>query len=149
MLRNVLAVLAAFFVGGLCVFAVEMMGHQVYRLPKGVDPNDMKQIAEYIKTAPIGSILFVLLAQSTGSFVGGVVTGLISRTSKTTVAVIYGVLGLIMAGLNLALIPHPLWFMVLSILLPIPLAVLGSRLGSKFVSSRSDVKSEAAIGHHI
>ncbi len=147
MLRNVLAVLAAFFVGGLCVFAVEMMGHQVYRLPEGVDPNDMKQIAEYIKTAPLGSILFVLLAQSTGSFVGGVVTGLISRVNKTTTAIFYGVLGLIMAGLNLALIPHPLWFVVLSILLPIPLAVLGSRLGSKFVSSEPTTSAEVAEGH--
>lgn len=139
MLRNVLAVLAAFFVGGLCVFTVEMIGHRVYPLPEGVDPSDMKQIAEYIKTAPLGSLFFVLLAQSTGSFVGGVVTGLISRVSKTTVAIFYGVLGLIMAGLNLALIPHPLWFAVLSVLLPIPLAVLGSRVGSKFVSSDSTV----------
>lgn len=147
MLRNVLAVLAAFFVGGLCVFAVEMIGHRVYPLPEGVDPNDMKQIADYIKTAPPGSILFVLLAQSTGSFVGGVVTGLISRVNKTTTAIFYGVLGLIMAGLNLALIPHPLWFAVLSILLPIPLAILGSRLASKSVSSESNATPEAADGH--
>jgi hypothetical protein len=34
-----------------------------------------------------------------------------------------------MAALNVYFIPHPAWFVVLSLLLPIPLALLGNVVG--------------------
>lgn len=136
MIRNIVAVIAAFITGGIAVFGIEALSHSFYPLPEGMDPSDMKQIAEYIKTAPIGPMVFVLLAQSAGSFVGGFVTGLISRSKQTVVAIVYGLLGLAMAALNLILVPvHPLWFAIASVILPIPLALVGSSLARKLFAS--------------
>lgn len=133
MVRNILAVVAGFIVGGLFVFAFEAIGHMIYPLPPGLDSSKPEMIAEYVRTAPIGAIMSVLAAQSAGSFFGGLVTGLIAVSRKQMVAVIYGVLALIMALINMIMISHPVWFMVLSVLLPIPLALLGSRVAGLFV----------------
>lgn len=137
MIRNVIAIVIAFFSGGIAVFLLETLGHTIYPLPDGVDPSDMKQIAEYVKTAPIGSILFVLLAQCGGSLTGGWVAGLIGTAKKLNLGMIYGFLALLMAGLNLILIPSPIWFIVLSLALPIPLAILGAKLSGRDKSNPS------------
>ncbi len=128
MVRNVLSVVLAFVIGGLAVFAVEKLGHTVYPVPAGLDPNNLEGLAEYVKTMPVGALLFVLAAQSAGSLIGGLVTGFVS-VAKFPTAMIYGVLALIMAALNAFAIPHPIWFTIVSLVLPIPLALLGSRIG--------------------
>ncbi|HNU08416.1 MAG TPA: hypothetical protein PKO33_11670, partial [Pyrinomonadaceae bacterium] len=71
MVRNVLSVVLAFVIGGLAVFAVEKLGHTVYPVPAGLDPNNLEGLAEYVKTMPVGALLFVLAAQSAGSLIGG------------------------------------------------------------------------------
>src|SRR5215204_2219749 len=144
MVRNILAVIVAFIGGGIFVFSVEAIGHVVYPLPAGLDMSKPDTIAEYVKNAPIGAILFVLLAQSAGSLGGGFIAGLISRGNRQRVAIIYSVLALLMACLNLWLIPHPLWFIALSIALPVPLALVGSHIGSSFVSEGYGAESPAA-----
>ncbi len=70
MIRNILSVIVAFFIGGLCVFAVEKIGHMSYPVPNSTDFEVLKS---YYLTAPAGAFLFVLLAQSAGSIVGGLV----------------------------------------------------------------------------
>lgn len=131
MVRNIVAVIGGFVGGGIFVFLLESIGHQVYPVPEGLDISKPDAIAEYVSKAPVGAILFVLLAQSAGSFFGGLITGLIA-IAKVPTAIIYGFLGLAMAGLNAYLIPHPLWFLVPSLLLPIPLALLGSNCSKYF-----------------
>jgi hypothetical protein len=131
MVRNILGVIAGFFVGGIFVFLLEWIGHQVYPLPAGVDMTNTAAIVEYMKTAPLGAFLAVLVAQSAGSLFGGLITGLIT-IAKNTCAIIYGVLALIMAAINVFMIPSPIWFSVLALLLPIPLALLGSRVAGMF-----------------
>lgn len=138
MLRNVVAVIAAFIGGGLIVFAFESMGHLIYPVPKGLDVSNPKAIGDYIATAPVGAILSVVIAQSAGSWVGGLITGL-TATAKFPTAFIYGVLALIMAGLNAYLIPHPTWFKVLSLLLPIPLSILGSHCAKWMLGKKRSV----------
>ncbi|XZE20522.1 hypothetical protein SH449x_000396 [Pirellulaceae bacterium SH449] len=129
MFRNILAIILAFFIGGLCVLTLETVGHRIYPVPSELDANDMEQVAQYVSSAPVGALLFVLLAQSAGSFAGGLVTAIVGGSRLWLLAIIYGVLALLMAGLNVILIPHPLWMTTLALVLPIPLSLLGSRAG--------------------
>ena len=129
MIRNIIAVVVAFVVGGIFVMGLEMLGHKIYPIPEGMDRNDFKRIAEYVKTASIGALLFVLLAQSAGSFMGGLVTALIAASHHRLLALIYGVLALVMASITVIMIKHPTWMTVAALALPIPLALLGSMIG--------------------
>jgi hypothetical protein len=134
MVRNILGVIAGFITGGIFVTLFEWIGHQIYPIPANINPSDMASLGEYVKNAPLGALISVIVAQSMGSFFGGLVTGLIT-IAKNVTAWIYAVLALIMAGLNAFLIPHPVWFVVISLLLPIPLALLGSRVSGMFAKS--------------
>lgn len=141
MVRNILAVILAFLGGGVCVLTLETFGHRLYPLPEGLDTNDLEQIAQYVSTAPIGALLFVLLAQSAGSFAGGMITAIVGGSRLWLLAFIYGVVALFMAGLNVILIPHPIWMMTMALVLPIPLAVLGSRAGQLLKPQRVAVQA--------
>lgn len=131
MVRNILGVIAGFIVGGIFVNLFQWVGHQIFPIPANINQSDLASLGEYTKTAPLGALVAVIVAQTLGSFFGGLVTGLIA-IAKNTTAWIYGVLALLMAGLNAFLLPHPIWFVVVSLLLPIPLALLGSRVAGTF-----------------
>lgn len=130
MVRNILTVVCAFILGGIAVFSFEALGHVTYPLPDDLDTTNYEQLAAYVKAAPAGALAFVLLAQSAGSIVGGAVCGFFGRSNSTLLSIVYGVLALGMASLNLILIPHPLWMIVASLALPIPLSVIAGKLVS-------------------
>ncbi|MBK7707658.1 MAG: hypothetical protein IPJ30_18395 [Acidobacteria bacterium] len=131
MLKNMLSVVAAFIIGGICVFAIEKIGHAVYPVPAGLDILRPETIIEYVKNAPVGALLFALAAQCFGAFIGGFVTALIA-IAKFPMAMTYGGLILFFALMNLIVVPHPYWFMALALLLPVPLALAGSSFGQLF-----------------
>lgn len=137
MVKSILTVIAAFILGGIAVFCFETVGHSVYPIPKDLDTTNYEQLGAYVKTAPLGALLFVLLAQSAGSTVGGAVCGFFGHSRATLLSIIYGVLALVMASLNLIMIPHPMWMIIASIALPIPLSVIAGQFTSKLVSKPS------------
>jgi hypothetical protein len=132
MLKNMLSVVAAFIVGGIFVFTIEKTGHAVYPVPAGLDILRPETIVEYVTNAPVGALLFALAAQCVGAFIGGLVTALIA-VAKFPMTMTYGVLITFFALMNIYVIPHPYWFAALALVLPIPLALAGSRFGQLFV----------------
>ncbi len=133
MVKNILIVIAAFILGGIAVFSFETLGHSVYPIPKDLDTTNYEQFGAYVKTAPLGALLFVLIAQSAGSIVGGAVCGFFGRSRAALLSIIYGILALVMASLNLIMIPHPMWMIIASIALPIPLSVIAGQVASRLV----------------
>jgi hypothetical protein len=112
--------------GTIVIFLLEVVGHQVYPFPPGLDPNNHQALAEFMKTAPIGAWLFVLLAYAAGSFVAGASGTRIGR--KPWIGWINGGLMMVLGGIGLTMVPHPVWFMVVSLSLYLPCAWLGARL---------------------
>jgi hypothetical protein len=127
---NVLSAMAAFAIAGILVMAVEASGNPVCPLRAGLDPGDWQPLKEYIQVALLDVFLFVLLAHSDGLLAGGSVFGLLSGPPLTRFAVSYGILALIMAGLTLIAIPHPIWIAILSLVLPIPLSLPSPRIAT-------------------
>lgn len=127
MIRNILAVIFGFIFSFFLVFEIESIGHIFYPPPEGFDLGKPETIPVYVKNVSLGTLISVLTAQCCGSFCGGFVTGLISK-AKTIPALVFGFLALIMALLNIFIIPHPIWFVILAVLLPIPLSILGNKL---------------------
>jgi hypothetical protein len=46
-------------------------------------------------------------------------------------SLVYGILALGMASLNLILLPHPLWMIVASLALPLPLSMAAAKIASR------------------
>ena len=124
-MRYILAVIVGLVIGNMAIMGLHYLGMVFYPLPEGTDMNDMKAIAEYISIAPLGSLLFVMLAHIGGTFIAGISTALVSKN----IIPIYIIGGFFtLAGIyNLYMLPHPLWFNI-EVILYFPAAIYSYKL---------------------
>ncbi len=131
MFKNVLSVVAGIMVAFMLIAGIEMLSHQIYSLPKNIDPNDKEAMKNFIHEIPAGALAMILLAYTVGSFGGGLITGLIASEKRIQMGITTGVVLLILGISNLIMIPHPLWFSIASLVLYIPAAYTGVLLSLK------------------
>ncbi len=115
MVRRILAVIGGIIAGSLTVAAVEMLGHYLYPLPAGMKSDDMEAMKEYISNAPFMALFFVIIAYALAALMVGFVSTKIANDGKNKYAIIGGVIFLIITIVNLAMLPTPIWFWVLGI----------------------------------
>lgn len=124
-LRFVLAILAGIVSGGIVVALVEAMGHFFFPPPDTLTPETF---CAYAETAPLMAFVFPLIAWAVGAVTAGIVAKLIYRVNNKA-AFIAGAVQLIFVLINFFVIPcHPYWMMIIGVLIPVPMAMLGSRL---------------------
>jgi hypothetical protein len=113
--------------GATLVGMVEGVGHILFPLPQGIDATDIESLKTNMDRIPVGSMLFVLLGWVIGSGSGSALAVWISR-STVVPGLIVG--GMLMAGgiATMAMLPHPVWFLVLGCLVFLPSAWLGAQL---------------------
>lgn len=134
-LRSILAVFAGLFVGFLAVLGGEMIGHHLYPPPVGLDIHDARSLSEAMKIMPSGAFVAVILAWAVGSFAGAWVAASIAAIGKTWHGLLIGALFLGIGVLNMLMIPHPAWVWAAGLLMPLPIAYLGSLLASRRVAT--------------
>ena len=124
--------LAAVFFGTVAGIVVilfwQLYINSLFPLPAGIKPDDTEAIKQILLNMPVNAFLLLLLAYATGSFVAGLVAALISKESKIQLALINGSILLVMGIVNLIRVPHPLWFIILSVLLYLPCSYLGAKV---------------------
>lgn len=127
MARKIIGVIAGLAVGVIVIYAVETLGHQLYPMPPGVDMENPEAMGAWIETLPAGAFAIILGAFIGGGFAGGAVATLIARDRPVPALIVGGLLTV--AGIaNVAMIPHPLWFTIVSVLVYLPAAWLGARV---------------------
>ena len=134
-IKRVLAVFVGIMVGGLAVWAVEMLGHYFYPPPANFDFSDKFALEAFITNAPFGSKLFIILGYALGSFVGGLITELIAQGKTLATPLITGTFLMIAGIINMTDIPHPLWMAITCIAVFIPFAYLGAIVVRKKLAS--------------
>ncbi len=128
MFRTILAIIFGFLVGNIAIMAFHYLGMLFYPLPEGIDMNNMEDMKQYVLTAPTGTLFMVMFAHLGGTFVGAIISGLISH--KKIVAYIIGALFTAVGGYNIFLLPHPWWFWI-EVFLYVPIAIIGVNLMNK------------------
>ena len=131
MIKNMLSIVAGIMVAFMLIAGIEMLSHQIYSLPKDIDPKDPEVMKNFMSHIPMGALLMILLAYTVGSFGGGIITGLIASEKRIQMGITTGVVLLILGISNLIMIPHPLWFSIASVLLYVPAAYAGVLLSFK------------------
>jgi hypothetical protein len=140
MARRVLSVFAGLMVGFLCVALIEAVSSRLYPLPAGVDVSDIEAFRAHVQTLPIMAFVLVLVAHVVGSFAAGFTCVSVSRQMWKTGPIIIGVLLLSAGVTNLVMIPHPVWFALVDILVFIPAALLGGLTASNVVQRRVEAE---------
>lgn len=128
MLRTVLATVAGVVVGAVLVALFDQLGNLIHPLPPGVDLGDKEALAAHIHAAPAAAMLAVLAGWAVGSLGGAWVAAKIAVRHRLGAALAVGALLLVAGIANLMMIPHPLWFGVVGVLVFLPAAWLGARL---------------------
>lgn len=130
-LRNVLAVLLGWFGGSVINMGLIQVGHSIFPI-ENLDPNNMEQLAEIMPTLSAEYFLFPFLAHAVGTFVGAALAAIIAANNKMKFA--YAIGGLFLLGgiaVNI-MIPGPMWFTALDILVAyIPMAYIGGKLATR------------------
>ena len=117
------------------IATVQLLGHAVYPPPTNVDFSNEDDARRMLATAPPGSLLFVVGAYVTGVFGGGLIAGLIARETPALFA--WAVGGFVLTGaiVNMYAIPHPLWFMIVTVVGIVAAAYATDRAASRLYAA--------------
>lgn len=129
-LRNFLAVIAGFLLGGLVNSGIVTIGPYLFGAPEGVDVSNLESIRENIELYKPEHFIGPILAHGLGTLVGAFITAKIVLSNKMVYGSIIGVLFLLGGITMVILIPEqPLWVKVVDLgLAYFPMSYLGVRL---------------------
>ena len=127
MLKIVMGIVAGLIAGVGIVMLVQRIGHAVYPPPPGLDPANLEQMKEVVAQLPVGAFLFVIASYVGGTLGGGWLAAAIAGQRRRLVAGVIAAFILLSALATMTMIPHPIWFMVTSVL---AIAVAGWFAGS-------------------
>jgi len=116
MIRNIAAVLAGVVTAFVLILVVEKLGHLIYPPPADLDFSDPEAIRPYMATLPFVALLFPMIAWVVGTFAGSLLASKIGTANPLLFAGIVGGLVLAATIANLIMIPHPVWFSIVSLI---------------------------------
>jgi len=125
--RNIGAGLAGVIIAVLSVWLVQKIGHAVYPPAEGLDLQDLGAMKAYVEALPIGALLFVIASYFVGTVVGTCAACAIGTMLPRVFAMLVACVMLVATGVNVAMIPHPVWFIALAVIA----IVVGAWLGTK------------------
>ena len=128
-LKLILGIFAGMLVFILCVAVIQFAGHALIPPPENASIATPEELAAYLSERPV-ALVPVLLGYVLGSLAGGFAAARIAGPRAMPAAVAIGVLGMVANFFNLQAIPHPLWFVIVSFLIFVPMAWLGGRLAA-------------------
>ena len=116
MIRNAAAIVVGIVTAFGLIWLIELLGHTIYPPPADLDFSDTEAIRPYIATLPVIALLFPMFAWFIGTFAGSLVGCYIGEARPLLFVGVVGGLVLAATIANLIVIPHPLWFSIISIL---------------------------------
>ncbi len=126
--RYVLPVVAGVMSGMILQVMGEKLIHMIYPTPAGLDLQNREAIAAYMSQVPPIEFVLLLLNYAICSFVAGAVATFVVGREQRLPAIIVGSLITLGEVMNVAMIPQPVWFSVLSLLSHLPLALLAFKV---------------------
>jgi hypothetical protein len=131
--KNILAVLAGYFVGSLINGGLIAVSGSIIPPPPGTDLSTAEGLKAAIGLFEPKHFVFPFLAHAVGTLAGAAVAAYIAASSKLAIAMVVG--ALFLAGglyVDLVMIPGPVWFTVLDLVAAyIPMAWLGWKLATR------------------
>ena len=118
--------------GGMILQALGEKGiHIVYPPPPGLNFTDKAAIAAYAAQTPTVVFVLILINYMVCALLSGVIATLVSGRKSVMPALIAGAIITLGGIFNVMMIPHPMWFAILSVLVYIPSAWLGYKLSMR------------------
>ena len=128
-IRNILAVIVAAFVGGAVNMALITISSSIIPPPEGVDVTTTEGLKASMHLFQPKHFIMPFLAHALGTFVGALLVALLAATHKVRFALAIGVLNLIGGIMAVLMLPSPLWFTTLDLVVAyLPMSFLAAKL---------------------
>lgn len=132
-MKNIFGIIGGLITAMIIFMLFEYFSKTLFPSPKNIDFADKIAMKSYIDALPVFAFLIILAGYAVGSFLCGFVIGTVSKTENTTLPVIAGLI-LTAGGIsNIFMIPHPVLFSILNIIIYIPMVLFGHRIGVRNV----------------
>lgn len=139
-MRNIAALLIGVIVGGVINMGIIMLGSSIIPPPPGVDASDVDSIAAGMHLFEAKHFITPFLAHALGTLVGALVAYVIAANNKLIMSLVVGIVSLLGGISAVFMIPSPMWFVALDLLLAyIPTAWLGGMIGQRLSGHREAV----------
>jgi len=128
--RKILAVIVAMVVAVAIFMIVEMINTMVVAPPSDAVMKDPAALREFMANGPVKAYVIVLIGYLIGSFAGGFIVTKMSRRESPglTLPIIVGALLSLGMVANILFLPgQPIWFVVASLIVFIPMSLFGHR----------------------
>ncbi len=131
-LKNVLAVIAGFAIGSIVNMALVNLSGQLIPPPAGSDVSTMAGLQATMHLFEPRHFLLPFLAHALGTLAGAAAAARIAGSRPLTFAMVIGALFFAGGAGAAAMLPAPLWFEALDLVLAyFPMAWIGWRLGAR------------------
>jgi ABC-type uncharacterized transport system permease subunit len=138
-LRTVLATLAGFVASFALVIGVEIFSNIVYPLPSDVS-HDHEAICRHVANYPAWVLTLVVGAWGLTAAIGTWISQKLGNVYSSSVLGLFLLGGV---GLNISMLPYPIWFkVVIMIVMPIA-AISGCRLAVPPTTKKLESRPEA------
>jgi hypothetical protein len=127
-MKKVFAMATGVVTGFVLVFIGDATTHSLSPVPKGLDYTNRADMRDYIASIPMYVLVIMVIFWLASSFLGSMMAARINRTDWKRTGLATGGILMAAAVLNLALLPHPLWMWIVTLIGYLPAAFLGSWL---------------------
>ena len=135
--RVLLAVVLGLVVGSVVNMGLIMVSGKVIPPPAGADVTTMEGLKASLHLFEAKHFVFPFLAHALGTLVGAVVATLLAPVRSAIPAYVVGGLFLLAGIANVVMLPAPVWFSAVDLLLAyLPAAWLGKVLAERMLQGR-------------
>jgi hypothetical protein len=107
------------------IFVMQFINYSLYPIDEGYNLNLDQQYADFVKYNPL-FLAGIWISNATGSFSGGALARLVRYDLSTKEASVIGLVLMVLGYLNMAAMPHPVWFWIISAFAFIPFSWYGA-----------------------
>ncbi len=127
--RGILAIILGILVGSIVNGVIILLSFKVFGAPEGINLFDAESFKANADKFTALNFVGTLLAHQLGTLAGAFVAALIAPGRKVIFAIAIG-LWFLLGGIYAATLVHaPIWFVAADIVLYIPMALIGAKLG--------------------
>ncbi|MBK6543956.1 MAG: hypothetical protein WAS55_13835 [Saprospiraceae bacterium] len=131
-LRNILAVVVGAILGSVVNMGFIMVSGSIIPPPDGADVTTMEGLKASMHLFQPKHFIFPFLAHAFGTFVGAFIAAKMAIRQKMIYAMGIGVFFLIGGITNIFMLPSPIWFTVLDLVVAyIPMAYIAGKFADK------------------
>ena len=128
MKRNIISVVVGLFSAIIIFVIAETINSALHPAPQTLDYNDSIAVTTLYHNQPLTLWLLVLVGWIIGSVLCGVLIKLISKNDNEKLPIIAGIILTLSAIANFFSLPHPTWFIIISLFAFLPFVLIGYKI---------------------